>query len=589
MKTIFRGILAFVAGVFVLLLSMQSLTSSEMIDERLNVATLVATPDNAVQIEAPVSIDDIPFQDNMDIYLNDDPGSIVTMFVTVRKGNSSDNTDHTWYEVNNFSKFVNRVIVTRIVDKAEAIVQIGDDKGPLPGELGYADVIPNATIQIRGQSTTLSAQKSYKIELRDRAGNWRRQKTIALNKHPFDETRIKNKLCFDLMKEIPNLVSLRTQFVHLYVKDETTDPPETSFVDYGLYTQVEQPNRAFLRNHLLDAEGQLYKASSFEFFRYTEEIKPADDPSYDEFAFEAILEIKGSRDHSKLINMLDDVNNFALPIESVFEEHFNADNYFTWMAFNILIGNEDILTQDYLLYSPKNSQTWYFVPWDYDGALHRPDPSPNHYWTEGISTYWGVVLHRRVLTVEEYRQSLDKKINELREFLTTERISEMIGVYREATDKYVLGMPDILYLGETPDDYDRLVSTLPNNIDINYDLYLESLNKPMPFFLGTPEAFGDDLIFGWGEAYDFDAQNINYRFILSTDWEFNEILYDQNTNLTEIKIPKLDEGTYFWRVIASNEDGYIQYPFDHYRDAESNSQSGMKSLYITQAGEVLEE
>ena len=33
--------------------------------------------------------------------------------------------------------------------------------------------------------------------------------------------RFRNKLSYDLLKGIPELLSLRTQFVHLYVKDET--------------------------------------------------------------------------------------------------------------------------------------------------------------------------------------------------------------------------------------------------------------------------------------------------------------------------------------------------------------------------------
>ena len=38
------------------------------------------------------------------------------------------------------------------------------------------------------------------------------------------------------------MMGLRTQFVHLYVKD-LTDSDTGAFVDYGLYTQVEQLNK----------------------------------------------------------------------------------------------------------------------------------------------------------------------------------------------------------------------------------------------------------------------------------------------------------------------------------------------------------
>ena len=408
MRKIISIVFAVLAGLLFILISAMSLASEEKIDENINLATLVATPQNQLTIVPGADINDLPFQDNMNIYQYDDPDSIVYMYVTVRQGNSSDNTDHTWKEINDFSKWYYSDFEIIEVGRTEAILQIGDENGPLPGELGYGEVVPNATIQIRGASTTLSPQKSYKIELRDRAGEWRGQKTIALNKHVFDLTRVRNKLNFDLMKEIPNMVSLRTQFVHLYVKDETSDVPGEGFVDYGLFTQVEQPNQRFLRNHLLDGDGQLYKTTFFEFYRYPEQIRLADDPLYDEDAFSTIIEIKGNRDHSKLILMLEDVNNYNLPIVQTFETYFDSENYFTWMAFNILVGNIDTQSQNYYLYSPKNGEKWYFIPWDYDGALSRQNRDyfgkyPYEYWEFGIANFWGGVLHNRVLRVEKYR------------------------------------------------------------------------------------------------------------------------------------------------------------------------------------------
>src|SRR6185369_6918071 len=116
-------------------------------------------------------------------------------------------------------------------------------------------------------------QKSFKIELKKGEGTWRGQRTIALNKHVFDPSRVRNKLNFDLLKQVPNMVSLRTQFVHLYVKDETSDPWRSNFEDYGLFTQIELPDKTFLKAHLLDPKGQLYKTTFFEFDRYPDQIR----------------------------------------------------------------------------------------------------------------------------------------------------------------------------------------------------------------------------------------------------------------------------------------------------------------------------
>ena len=594
MKNILRVILMTVIGLYLLYFTLLSLSSPESIDKKLNVATLVATPPSPVVVEAVPEIDNLPLQDNLSIYQFDNPSSIVYMYITVRKGNSSDNTDYTWGEVNDFTKWLNGPLGV-VVGKTEAILQIGDESGPLPGEVGYSETVPNATIQIRGNSTSAMSQKSYKIELRSRAGEWRGQTTINLNKHIFDITRARNMLSFNLLKQISNMTSLRTQYVRLFVKDETTDPPKITFVDYGLFTQIEQPNKKFLRSHLLDPNGQLYKATFFEFFRYPDQIRSADDPLYDESAFSRILEIKGNKDHNKLIQMLDDVNNDNIPIEQTFEKYFNADNYFTWLAFNILMGNLDTQTQNFYLYSPRNSNTWYFLPWDYDGDMFRQGrvfvgANPYDYYEFGIANYWGVPLHNRVLKVAGYRQMLDAKMNELMAFLTPERIKGMLGEYKKVTDLYTLTMPDLLYVRVTPEEYNRQYELIPGEVQINYDLYLESLKTPMPFFLVNPERIGDALIFSWGESYDFNAQDITYHFEVSKDWEFQEIVHEETLiNLATTTINMLEPGTYFWRVTATNEDGKIQYPFDVYSDSDGNPHSGLKYLFITADGRVLEE
>ena len=95
---------------------------------------------------------------------------------------------------------------------ARAIVQVGDETGPLPGMLGYGVTESNARIRVRGNSSSVMAQKSYKLALDDEAGLWRGQSNIALNKSAFDVTRIKNKLYFDMLKDIPGISSIRTQF-----------------------------------------------------------------------------------------------------------------------------------------------------------------------------------------------------------------------------------------------------------------------------------------------------------------------------------------------------------------------------------------
>ncbi|MBE0671823.1 MAG: CotH kinase family protein [Anaerolineales bacterium] len=559
-------------------------------------ATPTPIPATPVAIEAMPDINDIPFRDNQAIYQYDDPGSVVVIYVTVRMGNAAENTNYTWAEVNSFNKWLDGSrSADLVVGAAEAIVQFGDETGPLPGQLGYDAVVPNATIHIRGASSSEEIQKSYKIELNEDAGKWRGQSTLALNKHIYDLSRMKNKLNFDLMKQIPNLVSLRTQFVHLYVKDQTVDPWSTKFVDYGLFTQIEQVNRRFLKNHGLDPNGHLYKATSFDFDWDGELIRVETDPLYNEEEFSNELEIKGNRDHSKLIEMLDAVNDSETPIDQSFEEFFDEGNYFTWMAYTILSGNVDTQNQNFFLYSPLNSKTWYIIPWDYDSSYFREgrlkfDHSPDQYYERGIANYWGGRLHSRVLKVDKYRRMLDDKINELMEFLTPERFEGLLAIYKPVVEPYVFRLPDVKYLNGDRVEFDYQYATVYEELQRNYRLYLESLEQPMPFYYDTPEILGNKMLFRWDESYSFEPQDIIYHFEISKDFDFKNIVYKNDiVNLTSEEIDTPEPGRYFWRVISENETGKFMYSIESYYDSENHMHDGMRSFIITPDGEVIVE
>ena len=59
-------------------------------------------------------------------------------------------------------------------------------------------------------------------------------------------------------------------------------------------------------------------------------------------------------------------------------------------------------------------------------------------------------------------------------------------------------------------------------------------------------------------------------------------------NVTVVDIDMLDPGIYYWRVIATNEDGYTQFSFDNYFDGKNEFHSGMKQMEITPDGQIIE-
>ena len=538
------------------------------------------------------AVDNAKITDLKEIYSADDETSVVSMYLTVMRGNKADNTDHSWSDVNANPIFYYEDIG---VDPyaVEGLLQVGDENGPTEGLLGYGKTTPNAVVTLRGRTSSRGRQKSYKINIKKDMGKWREQSVISLNKHIYDPSRFRNKLSYDLLKTIPDTFSARTQFVRLYVKDlSESGSASAGFVDYGLYTQVEQINTTYLRTHALDENGYLYKANMFEFLRYTDDIKLTADPGYDELKFAYRMESKGNPDHSRLIEMLDELNNYSVPIEETFEKYFDRDNYFTWLAFQMLTGNVDTTSQNFFLYCPGNSNKWHFISWDNDGGwggrfVVSRNRASEYNFTLGVGNYWNSVLHQRVLRSSEYRNILSEKVEELKAKLSPEFITEYTTKYSEVVRPFVYSAPDLANAQVSAGDYNRILGLMNTEIDYNYEMYKQSLKKPMPFFIDQPIMVGEQIAFNWETAYDFDGSRIHYTFELSRDYRFQSVISKQDgLVIPQATVNKLPSGEYFCRVTATNAAGEIQTAMEIYTNAASEDFYGVRAFYVNGEGGI---
>lgn len=455
--------------------------------------------------------------------------------------------------------------------KVKIIFQEGENGSINPNNYGYTLTDSNGTMELRGQSSRNDYVKSYKIKLNDDYDMWDGHKVINLNKHCSDDLCIRNKLSLDYISTVSNLSSMKTQFIHLYIKDFSKGDYSQGYEDYGLYTQVENIDDDFLINHGLDTEGTIYKAEFFEFFRYPNNLRLKGSNDYSKEAFEEILEIKTNDNPEKIIEMLDDLNNELIHINDVIDKHFNRENYITWLATNILIGNIDTGSKNFLLYSPSNVKTWYFLPWDCDGTWGFVNKMGEvsdivvscH---EGVANYWGVVLHRRFLENEQNVQELSEKIEELSSRTFTEETTKMfLTQYWTVVSDFYDEEPYILYNTWTEDELKNEWNRILQIIEENKDKYYLSLEKPMPVFMGEPINEGGYYIFTWNKSYDLQGDSIKYSIEISDSHLFETLIYQaEEIKDTQHVVNNLSPGTYYWRINIIDSDGNTQISFNQY-------------------------
>ena len=445
----------------------------------------------------------------------------------------------------------------------------------------------NAVLYQRGQLATTSDLKSYKIKLSDAAAEWYDQDELNLNKHPYDLTKIRNKLSFDLIKLFPDTFSCRTQFCRLYIRDLNSGNKE--YVDYGLFTHVEDIDKSYLKDRGIEKKAYLYKAQNFEFLTYPDIIKNVSDPGYSKDEFETLLEIKGEEDHARLIQMLKDVNDQTQDINAVIGKHFDRDNYITWMAMNILLGNTDTNVANFYLLSPVSQDKWYFVPWDYDFSLgyDYQTGSDNSVWSpdyirDGASMYWGIPLHTRFLKDPQNLKDLTAKIEELSQIASKEVIADKVSKMYASTNEIVKRMPDLAVMETSKENYEAEMLRLSSTVEDNKRTFYDGLKKPMPFDLYDAAAAGNGYSFSWEPAYDLDGDTLTYDFYISESPDFSDTVKEitgiQGTSVTTGSLPS---GTYYWKAEAVDPSGNRREAFDVYFDEEEEFEYfGVKQLIV---------
>ena len=445
------------------------------------------------------------------------------------------------------------------------------------------------TIRVRGNASRGHSTKSFKIKLTEQGAEIFGTDSLNINKHMADTTRTANKACMDLMQFMQQgFVSIDTKFIHLYMNDVNEDGTETGFQDQGLYTYAEQPNADFLVNHGLDPNGSVYKPIEFE-FRLYEEVRTEDDSLYNEELFHSIIKPMVNPDHNKLKEMLEAVNNYSLDFSEVMEKYFDEENYLTWMAFNILLGNQDALAHNFLLYSPSNSDKWYLFPWDYDGAFSYfeiEDFGTLNYQTFGIHYYWTTPLHQRYFKMKGNIEKLNNKMDEIMQIVLNEtNVTYVQGQSISIIEPFFLKGVDTqlsieFYIDrgrtigtsllELDDPGSYLVEEITDEIHLwydtiknNYTRYYLNLDSPTSGHIQAPVMEDGKYVFRWDASNDFQGESITYDFQIASDYLFHEVLVEE----TGIRVPvavcdSLPEGHLFYRYIARDESGNVQYPLN---------------------------
>ncbi len=514
----------------------------------------------------------------------------IVIYMTVPRSNAADKSTHTWEEIHEHDVAWYKA-QGEAVWECPVLVQIGNEVGPVYGAFGYDDNGENASVRLSGSKASTRQQKSYHVDLYENSGSIAGIKSFLLQKSFTDPFRFTNKLACDLIATCDGLLSTRTCFAHLYVRNLELDD-DAPFLDYGLYTFTEPINKRYLRNRNLDQSGELYKAVDFDFARHEDVIVQPTDARYSAEAFEALLDPKGSKDYSGLIAMLDAVNDLSIPIQDTVDRYFDEESLYSWLAINLLLDNRDTDTENYYLYRPLGSERFYIIPWDYDSALRDDyevlrDANYSAGWEKGIFLYTKSVLFRRIMESEYCSNELSEYITALHDSVFSAR-----NVYRRARKladtvlDYLYELPDKSYARVTEANYKRLLELIQDQVDRNFYTYYDTLMTPWPFHILDPEEDEDGRVTLRWEATEAMNQQVTYSLELDTGWDFSDpVLKAVDYEGTSYSAGELAPGQYFLRITAKSEQGYTQEAYEVYNTEKKTTVHGVLCFYIQEVDE----
>jgi len=377
--------------------------------------------------------------------------------------------------------------------------------------------ITNAGLRQRGGFTRLAPQKSYRVKLDSKEVLWRNERRLQMNKMPYDTSRIRNKVSFDLMQTIPHLPSLSTQFVNLWIDDG--EGPE----DYGLFTHTEYVGKEYLEKRGWDTDDHIYKIEEFVFCENDLNYLALDDDGepLDIDRFETRLEIERGDDHRKLIEMIKAVNDNARSFESILDQYFDAENVLTWITVNLLLHQTDAITHNFYLYNPIDSDKFYFLPWDYDGTFAVEQEPANSLEKDELlrRLYYGYGKGRasnflnRFYRMPGFHQKVLAKADQLRNNqLMDSTINQMTSQYAAVVSPYASRKPDI----DNNASYEQGNSSqFASYVAQNHDA-LRNYGIPLPPKWRTPKFSNDQVTFRWEAAHDFNGNTVTYDVEVSS-------------------------------------------------------------------------
>lgn len=230
------------------------------------------------------------------------------------------------------------------------------------------EAFPKVGLRYKGSGTYLmsltGAKRSLKVDF-DRYDSQQLYRGIAkvnLNSGILDPTRAREILGFAVFRAA-GVPSPRTALADVTI----TVPGKYEKECLGLYTAVEQVDKAFLKEHFGNGKGMLLKPEGIRGLPHLGDTKAAVEKAYNAKADGDEADWKRLIEFTRLVNKASEAE-----FRASIRDYLDVDGFARFLAANAIVATLDSfigLGHNYYIYLSPKTNKFHFLPWDLDLAF----------------------------------------------------------------------------------------------------------------------------------------------------------------------------------------------------------------------------
>jgi len=411
----------------------------------------------------------------------------------------------------------------------------------VPIKITYKGETRVARMRIRGDTSREDQKKSLKIKF-DSLQLKDIPKVLNLNAEYADKTYIRQYLSSKMMQK-SGQICFDSEHAKVFINGQF----------FGLYLQVENMDKDFLKRNNLSKKGNLYKATK----------DGACLSIFDDFDVKWEKKTNKKSDHNDLTQLIQKLNNVP---DNEFQEFikntFDYDQLINILALNMFLSNSSTYYHNYYLYHDLyNTGKWQMIPWDMDKTLSYYNWMPYTYHRTSSEWESDNPLVERSILCQPMFNDIKKRIAKLHQsHLNNSSLNPII-------DSLIAELSTIIPLDTTDKiksvkDWEKAANAEKSYFDNHFKLLQKQFNQqPLSFkVFRFKQAQTDNITFKWRKSKPQNNKNITYILTYGTDFlltDSSKTTYIKNITDTSYTFKdKLPDGKYYWKITAYDGEFY---------------------------------